>query len=180
MQFIKLLLPILFPWPLWCRQLAWTIRKKNLADQWAVMSIGQKIVLMHAYQFGSEYYMGETMRAICWQESSAGMDLENEEDGSEGSYGHFGINPVIAATRIYKTWPEPPTGRQVAVVITYLEQFEFGARQCRDEIIYWQGKYAPNHWTKIWASYNAGHDWKKGRGYARDIMDKIIFLREVA
>ena len=144
------------------------------------MTDDQRTTLKWAFEWGSGYNMGESMRAICWQESSAGADLENEEDGTEGSYGYFGNNPVIVATRVYDTWPDRPTDHQIAECKEQLLiDPEFCARQCRDEIIYWQGEYQPNHWTKIWGSYNAGHKYWKGKGYAREIMDKIIFLRGV-
>jgi len=143
------------------------------------MSDEQLKTLQRSYNFGYALGVGESMRAICWQESSGGVDLENEEDGSEGSYGHFGINPVIAATRVYKTWAEPPSKYQVTMMILALEDFNYGATMCQGELYHWMDEHGIGQWTKIWASYNAGNEWEKGKKYAQDIRDKITFLREV-
>ena len=156
------------------------LARRDLQHEWDMMSDKQITILGRAYTAGLDHGLEETMRAICWQESSAGADLENPEDGTEGSYGWFGINPVIAATRVFKTYPYRPTDAQINIVkVMSQTNFEKSAEYCYKEIEYWQDKYLLGEWTKVWASYNAGYKWKNGKGYARDIKAKIMFLRRV-
>ncbi len=168
MDFIGLILPLLAPWPLWGG-------RKRLSVQWASMSDEQKDRLKWAYEYGLKYGLGESMRAICWQESSVGADLENDEDGS---FGLFGGKALIVATRYYKTWPAQPRPeliRQSRYML--IHNPKFAAAACVNELRYWQSKHGADQWTKIWASYNAGWSWWNGKGYAADIMAKIKFLR---
>ncbi len=141
------------------------------------MSESQVNTLKRAFAWGKQHGLGETMRAICWQESSCGLDLENEPDGS---YGWFGNRALIVASRIYERWPDRPTEYEITTCRDkLLESFEFSAQMCFREITYWQTKYNRGEWTKVWASYNAGNEWENGRWYAQDIKDKIMFLRKV-
>ena len=170
MDFIRLILPLLAPWPLWGG-------RKKLSVQWASMTSVQKQWLMFAYDCGAPHQLGESLRAICWQESSAGSDLEHESDGS---FGLFGNKALIVATRHYETWPGDPTKKQVATMRRRLiNEPVFAAIACVDELEYWQGKRGEDRWTKVWASYNAGWKWRNGLDYARDIMAKVKFLRTV-
>lgn len=152
-------------------------REVDLQHEWDMMSEGQLKVLTAAYTDGHRHGLGESMRAICWQESSCGIDLVNKEDGTEGSYGYFGANPVIVATRVFKTWPNRPTNNQIAICKNALMNFEYGSKQCVAELQYWLDEYLRGEWSKVWASYNAGYDYEDGREYARDIKEKIMFLR---
>ncbi len=170
MQFIRLILTLLAPWPLWGA-------RKKLSVQWLSMTDGQKEWLKWSYDYGNQHRLGESLRAICWQESSAGLDLEHESDGS---YGLFGNKALIVATRCYKTWPGRPTKSQIETVAQRLQaEPVYAAQACVDELEYWQGKRGEDRWTKVWASYNAGWSWWNGKAYARDIMAKIKFLRTV-
>ena len=139
------------------------------------MSSTQKERLQWAYDYGLEHGLGESMRAICWQESSAGLDLENEKDGS---FGLFGGKALIVATRFYKTWPyrpRPELIRQSRYML--INNPRFAAAACVNELQYWQKQRGADRWTKVWASYNAGWDWWNGKSYAADIWAKIKFLR---
>ncbi len=170
MDFIRLILPLLAPWPLWGA-------RKKLSVQWASMTPVQKHWLKFAYDYGRPHQLGESLRAICWQESSAGIHMENLKDGS---YGLFGGKALSVATRHHKTWPGRPTTYQINVVAVRLKiEAIFAAQACVDELEYWQGKRGEDRWTKVWASYNAGWKWRNGLGYARDIMAKVKFLRTV-
>ncbi len=169
MDFIRLILPLLAPWPLWGV-------RRSLAVQWKGMSMEQKNTLQWAYEYGLKHGLGESMRAICWQESSAGLNLENEEDGS---YGRYGGKALIVATRLYKTWPDQPSEAMVHFVQRLLlTDHAFAAEHCVRELRYWQKKRGADQWTKVWASYNAGNSWWNGKGYAADIRAKINFLRK--
>ena len=153
--------------------------RRDLQHEWAVMSEDQVATLARAYKAGLAYGLAESMRAICWQESSAGLDLENKEDGTEGSYGYFGANPVIVATRVYGTWPSRPSDQQITLIKFGLKSFDYGVIHCTKELEYWINQYLPGEWSKVWASYNAGHEVANGKGYARDIKEKIMFLRRL-
>ena len=178
MQFIMRILALFLPIPVLGR-IASERRKADLQHEWNMMSNEQITILGRAYVAGLDHDLAETMRAICWQESSCGYDLENEEDGTEGSYGYFGANPVIVATRVFKTWRKRPTDNQIQVCKNALMGFEYGAEQCVLELQHWLKEYLPGEWSKVWASYNSGYNLRDGKGYARDIKDKIMFLRGV-
>lgn len=171
MSFIRLILTLLAPWPLWGA-------RKKLSVQWLSMTDVQKDWLKWAYEQGKPVGLGETLRAICWQESSAGAALKNKKDGS---WGMFGVKALSAATRHFDTWPDRPTKEQIdGIAESLLKDPWFSAKMCIAEIAYWQTKRRGfNQWTMVWASYNAGWDWWYGEDYAADIMAKIKFLRAV-
>ena len=170
MDFLRLILPLLVPWPLWGA-------RRSLALLWKEMSAEQKKTLQWAHDYGLKHGLGESMRAICWQESSGGVNLENDKDGS---YGPFGGKVLIVSTRFYKTWPGKPRPellKQTKYML--INNPAFAAAACVNELQYWQKQRGADQWTKIWASYNAGWSWWKGRGYAADITAKIKFLRTI-
>ncbi len=174
MQFISRILALFFPLSLLGKYVP-----KSLQKEWDIMSDEQITILGWAYTKGLDHGLEETMRAICWQESSAGDDLENEEDGTEGSYGYFGANPVIVATRVFGTWPDRPSAWHIQMAKDALKDFDYGADQCVLELQHWLDEYLPGEWSKVWASYNAGYNLRDGKGYAKDIKAKIMFLRRV-
>lgn len=117
MNFIKSLLPMLLPFPILGGIVARMDRMARLQYEWDRMSNGQKKVAQAVAQYGLRYNLSETMRAICWQESSFGIHLSNKKDGS---YGYFGNRSQIVAIRHFNIWPEYPSFEQEEAIIAKL------------------------------------------------------------
>ena len=175
MEFLARILPLAL-WPFRALSKA---APPTLAEQWAIMTPGQKAVLQWAYEQGTPHGFGQTMRAIAWQESSAGADLENPEDKGGGSWGIFGTSALSAWHRL-NGWLTPYTEADLAAIAERLKNEPvLAAKSCHSELRYWQDVHGADRWSRIWASYNAGNEWEKGEDYAKAIQAKIRFLRTV-
>lgn len=143
------------------------------------MSISQVDVLTWAYEKGKPHGFAQTMRAICWQESSAGADLENKKDRRGGSYGRFGTTLFSARARVNREikTETPHLFIPDDLIIHLLKtNHDVAAHQCLLELRFWYRTWGED-FHRIWASYNAGHDFRKGRSYADQILAKVRFLR---
>lgn len=176
MDFLARIAALIFPWPL--RALI----AKPLSVQYRSMSDAQHSVAAWAYAFGQPHGFGETMRAIAWQESSFGADQDNPKDKHGGSYGIFGNGAKVVARRFRKEFPVGinEESRLRLVIFRLKSDREFAAKACLAELRYWYREHG-EIWSRIWASYNAGWEWDSsdGRRYARQIKEKIKFLRTV-
>ena len=172
MEFIACISLLAIPWPL--RALI----RPSLEDEFAMMTAEQRQVLRWAYDKGKPHGFGETMRAMVWQESSAGKRLRNPKDKRGGSYGRFGTTLVSARNRSYlfrEAGLRPSTDEEM---IECLVMFHYiAAKHCLAELKFWD-RIRGENWMDIWASYNDG--WTitgQGPRYADQIRAKVRLLR---
>lgn len=179
MDFLARIAALILSWPL--RALAQAL-DMSLPGQWRNMSAAKLEVARWAHERGKPHGFGETMRAIAWQESSFGFNLENPKDKGGGSYGIFGNCAKVVGRRFRREFPPYlREGYLLKMVANRLKvEREFAARACLEELRYWYQTHGED-WPRIWASYNTGWEWdsRDGRWYARQIAKKINFLRTV-
>jgi hypothetical protein len=123
-------------------------------------------VMYKAYQAGKEHDMAYSLAAIAWKESSAGKYMVNLQDPSAGAF-HITINNAL----VYLKWEDTNFNRNRAAQLL-IEDFQLAANFAMINLQFWKDQYGSN-WTKIWASYNAGYNWKNGVKYSQDIARKI-------
>jgi len=96
----------------------------------------------------------------------AGKYLINLQDPSAGVF-HITINNAL----VYLKWEDTSFNRNRAAQLL-IQDFQLAADFAMINLQFWKDQYGGN-WSKIWASYNAGWDWKNGKGYSKDIKSKI-------
>jgi len=138
-----------------------------------IFTLDQINVMQQAYDFGKPHNLGWSMAAISWRESSAGVNMANWSDPSFGPFHNF-INSVAARHGVMGD-----DRAMMVLAMRLFNDFDFAAQETVNELNYWISRHGEN-WPLVWASYNAGNNWNspRGAGYAEDIRQKIVFLRE--
>lgn len=132
-------------------------------------SQGQVAVLKKAHAYGSHNMGGNwgvVLAAISYQESSAGDKVVNHK----GSYGVF-QNKLTTVTN--RTGERPAVAKKKLI-----RSFDYSAEQAKNELDYWNERYylktgQPNNLTRVLASYNAGYNVSAGKGYAKQVKQKM-------
>jgi hypothetical protein len=114
--------------------------------------------------------MAYSLAAIAWKESSAGKYMINLQDPSAGVF-HITINNAL----VYLKWKDTNFNRNRAAQLL-IQDFQLAANFAMINLQFWKDQHG-NNWNRIWASYNAGHSWKNGRKYAKDIASKVRKIR---
>ena len=128
-------------------------------------SAKQREIAQFAYDRGKPHGFQKTMKAIAWQESSLGVNLENEQEGSCGIFGNkVGVvyrrllqRGMIADKESIREW--------------LIEDRDFAANMCIAELKYWDSKR--DNWDDVIRSYNAGWDLRNGNRYLKEIRAKM-------
>ena len=130
-------------------------------------SAKQMEIAQFAYDKGKPHGFPQTMRAIAWQESSLGVNLENV---AEGSCGIFGNRADIVRNRV--SWKVLTTedARQLLI-----NDRDFAASMCIAELKFWQDRR--KNWNDVIRSYNAGWCLENGDRYLKEIRSKMDYLR---
>lgn len=119
-----------------------------------------------AYQAGKVKGMSYSLAAIAMRESSGGKYMINLQDPSAGVF-HITINNALS----YLKWKDNNFNRNRAAQLL-IEDFTMSAEFAMINLQFWKDLHGDN-WRKIWASYNAGYNWKNGVDYSNDISKKI-------
>ena len=127
-------------------------------------------VMYKAYQAGKEHDMAYSLAAIAWKESSAGKYMINLQDPSAGVF-HITINNAL----VYLKWKDTNFNRNRAAQLL-IQDFQLAANFAMINLQFWKDQHGEN-WSKVWASYNAGWNWKNGRKYSQDIANKIRMIK---
>lgn len=135
-------------------------------------STGQLHVLTKAKEFGKPHNLADSLPAIVWQESSAGIHRENYLSGCFG-IGHIRLRTYLDRHKIKRTYKN-----QVIYKKILTENDDLNLQAMVDELLFWKKVHDGNR-LKMWASYFAGYDVKGGLDYARDIQEKIKILRKM-
>lgn len=132
------------------------------ADECKSFTWYQKHMLQKAYDAGEPFNLGETMRAMAFLESSAGVNLANHRTRD---YGLMGIHWRTASKR----FPGITVDR-----LMYDHDFNLAASLA--ELEYWRG-YTDN-WRDLWASYNGGWTlYESNYEYADKVRSTIRLFR---
>ena len=134
------------------------------------LSRKQVQTLYQSYNYGVEYDMGLTLAAIAWQESNAGLYPINISDPS------FGVHHILLTTAMKRS-DIKNTGYHRNMLAASLLDHDVSASYAIKEIKYWFG-YHRSDWYKVWASYNAGHNYKAGVSYANKIREKVKLIKD--
>ncbi len=132
-------------------------------------SKSQLEIAQFAYDKGRQHGFPQTMRAIAWQESSFGVNLENK---SEGSCGIFGNKADIVCTRLLQ---DGRIASKEAVREWLMDDAYFAANQCIAELNFWQDRR--KNWNDVIRSYNAGWHLENGDRYLKEIRSKMDYLK---
>lgn len=119
-----------------------------------------------SYVAGKEKDMAYSLAAIVWKESSAGRYMINLQDPSAGPF-HITIDNAL----VYLKWKDTNFNRNRAAQML-IQDFQLSAEFAMINLQFWKDQYK-NNWFRIWASYNAGYNWKNGEDYAHDIARKV-------
>jgi len=137
----------------------------NLEKDWVGMSEKEKKAIAASFQMGAKYNLGYTLAAINWHESKGGR-WRISADGNDVGYYHVnvywylkenGIRNSIWKRLEYKTLLITNQKLELDYVISMLVKLR---------------KKYKNAWLKIWRDYNGSPV------YAKDILNKVIFLRK--
>ncbi len=128
-------------------------------------SAKQREIAQFAYDQGKPHGFPKTMRAIAWQESSFGVNLENK---AEGSCGIFGNRVDIVCIRLNQ---DGRASSEEAVREWLMDDAYFSARMCIVELKYWDSKR--DNWDDVIRSYNAGWNLRNGNRYLKEIREKM-------
>jgi len=141
----------------------------DLCREFNSLDSTQHYVLRKAYDYGTNHDLGYTMASIAMVESNAGKYLVN---ASTQDFGVFHINLKYAALRdeVYTEF-----GRNV-LAQELIFNIDLNARHALDTLLYFQD-YHKGDWRKTVASYNAGFDHHKGRGYMLKVVKWIKVLQ---
>lgn len=137
----------------------------GLCDELYRMSNNQLNTLIQSYKYGKKYGLGYTLAAIAWQESQAGLYPVNISDPS------FGVHHILLTTAM-KRGKVRNTSFHRNMLASELLNHDVSASYAIKELKYWK-RYHKGNWKRIWASYNAGHNFKNGLKYSQQIEEKI-------
>ena len=132
-------------------------------------SKSQLEIAQFAYDKGKPHGFPQTMRAIAWQESSFGVNIEN---AAEGSCGIFGNRADIVSNRVSTLWAKVTTEEAKHLLIN---DRDFAASMCIAELKFWQDRR--KNWNDVIRSYNAGWCLENGDRYLKEIRSKMDYLR---
>lgn len=139
----------------------------------------QRSNLVMSFQVGKKEGFGETLSAICWQESKAGQYLVNLSDPSFGLY-HNLISTVLSRLGVKNN--EYYRNKYANLLI---EDRNFASSMAIEELKFWHGYHKSKKGNKsIWEltirSYNAGHNHliTEADEYYINIQNKIKALRQ--
>lgn len=141
----------------------------------------QKQVLYDAYEFGNnvelKHYnggdLGYVFAAIAWQETCAGVRVQNSSPGHH-AYGVFQIYLPTAMTRAKRANLGISKADLKALLI---EDSSVSASFARMEIEDWD-KYHKGNLRNMLASYFGGFSWKKHYWYANAVTSKLEWLKK--
>ena len=143
---------------------ALAISSMSEASQCPRFSWSQKYILELAYRTGEPMNMGESLRAIVFLESSAGVNLANNRTLD---YGLAGIHLKTAVARFPGTTPE-----------RLMYDHTFNLLNSAIELDYWLGRTNGN-WLESWARYNGGNRLsKRNWEYAQKVRKTIRLFRK--
>lgn len=125
--------------------------------------------LYQSYNYGKEYNMGLSLAAIAWQESNAGLYPINISDPS------FGVHHILLSTAMKRS-DVKNTNYHRNMLASKLLDHNVSASFAIKELQYWS-KYHKGNWSRIWASYNAGHNYKVGVKYSNKIKEKVKMVK---
>lgn len=134
------------------------------------LSSHQIETLHKAYVLGEKQDMGYSLAAIAWKESSGGRYLINLQDPSSGVF-HVTIDNALSYLKLKDT---PFNRNRVAQML--INDFVLSSDLAMNNLQFWKNMYGDN-WIKIWASYNAGYNWKAGLHYSYDVAHKIELIK---
>lgn len=143
------------------------------------MTPEQIYILQYSYWMGEPSNLGETLAAIAWRESSAGVYLINYRDPSAGPY-HVSARTALKFENIKDTY----LNRNKILTKLVLSK-EYAAKMAL-KVLNADGKRFNWNRFNMYASYNAGPNWKnkgykvrkQATDYAQDVTNKVNLLIE--
>jgi len=130
------------------------------------LSTKQVETLHRSFIAGAKDGLSYSLAAVAWQESSAGVQLENPNDPSSGVF-HVTVGNALH----YSGWEDTEANRQVMYGVLK-HDFDTSAEYATLNLKFWIRLHGED-WMKVWASYNAGYNVSAGAGYSRDIAEKV-------
>ncbi|MDK1290160.1 hypothetical protein [Pseudoalteromonas umbrosa] len=150
--------------------LSFTSEAAYRCDELHQLDASQLHTLLNAFHLGLDHGYGYSLAAIAWKESLAGKVKVNYSDPS---FGVFHAHLTYAARREGVT----SNFNKNILAQRLMDDIQFAASHAIMELDYWKSVHGDNNWRKIWASYNAGHNWEAVPHYAADIAYKIRVLQ---
>jgi len=141
------------------------------ADSCPRLTDSQVSVLQRSYDLGKDADMGWTLAAIAYRESSAGRFLI---DASGPSFGAHQILLRTATRRMNIT----DSMQKNILAQRLVEDVDLSASLALEELKFWRRLHG-NNWNNLWASYNAGYNYRgtSGQKYAKMIGKHIKQLK---
>jgi len=130
----------------------------------------QKKVLTFSYYFGSQVGLGYELAAIAWNESSAGLLLKNKQAPSFGIYQIY----LPTAYKLAKQKGYKISKKKLRQLL--LSDHELNASFALSILTYFL-KHHNGSLEEALASYYAGFNTDKGKGYARSVLSKMEYLK---
>lgn len=130
-------------------------------------------VLRKSFIYGLPYDMGNTLAAIVWKESGAGLWKINVSDPSAGiAHNHLKYS-LIRLGRVDTPFSRNKLAQQL------IDNDLLSLDLAMEELQYWFARHNGD-WDKTRASYNAGNNWNStaGRRYSEDIRLRTKILMD--
>lgn len=138
------------------------------------LSKSQIEVLQHAYDFGKQFNLQNSLRAIVMVESSGGVHLRNPNVMA------CGVGQILV-----KSWKARYADDILGLDVTdedicnlLIRDTDLNLLAMVEELKFWQQVHG-NDWRKIYASYNAGYSYNSQEGitYANKVIRYIKLFK---
>lgn len=134
-----------------------------------IMDDQQWIDLITVRRMGRPFNLSNSLFGLGWHESNAGKVLVNWKDPS------FGFFHILLATAMNRHPEYPKTNYYENMVSTWLLDLDYNTAEAISELEYWTHYHGRGYWSKAWASWNTGFNYKSrsGKLFALKIKTKI-------
>jgi hypothetical protein len=147
---------------------------KALEKEFKNMSFKQKQLLVKVFVIGKHFDLENTLTAIAWKESQAGLIPINVADPSCGVFHNMLSSVSRRHNNQYNT-----SYKRNWLCTKLITDLDFASSEAISELLYWKN-YHKNNWNNIWGSYNAGfnYDSTVGKAYSKDILNRIKVIKK--